>query len=52
MRDRDMPPIEPDPEPDTTDAAEPDDVDSDLDAEDAPAMIDEHGDILGEGEKS
>ncbi|MET0297086.1 MAG: hypothetical protein ABW024_06765 [Microbacterium sp.] len=37
------PPIEPGPEPDTTDAAEPDDTDARLDPEHAPDMLD-HGD--------
>jgi len=46
MDDRGMPPVEPGPEPDTTDAAEPDDTDARLDAEDAPAMLDEEaGDV-------
>jgi hypothetical protein len=33
-------PIEPGPEPDTTDAAEPDDTDARIDREDEPEMID------------
>jgi hypothetical protein len=42
------PPIEPGPEPDTTDAAEPDDTDAPLDAEDAPTMIEGDGTVVGE----
>ncbi|MBD8023499.1 hypothetical protein [Microbacterium gallinarum] len=41
MTDASLPPDEPGPEPDTTDAAEADDIDDELDAEDAPAMIEE-----------
>lgn len=48
MDDNVKPPIEPGPEPDTTDAAVPDDTDSHLDAEDAPMMLDESGDVLDE----
>lgn len=44
-----LPSSEPGPEPDTTDAAEPDDTDADLDSEDAPTMMergDEHVDAM------
>lgn len=44
--DRSLPPITPGPEPDTTDAAEPDDVDARLDAEDAPPMVDGDGEVV------
>ena len=37
--DENKPPIEPGPEPDTTDAAEADDTDARLDSEAAPEMI-------------
>ncbi|MFB8386833.1 hypothetical protein ACFC3F_06800 [Microbacterium sp. NPDC055910] len=42
MDDRSIP-REPGPEPDTTDAAEPDDTDARLEPEDAPAILDEEG---------
>lgn len=42
------PPIEPGPEPDTTDAAEADDTHAPLPPEDAPAMIDEGDDHVDE----
>lgn len=41
MTDEKKPPIEPGPEPDTTDAAEADDADDELDPEDAPVMLDD-----------
>ncbi|MCH6229987.1 hypothetical protein MK786_04455 [Microbacterium sp. CFH 31415] len=41
MTDASLPPNAPGPEPDTTDAAEADDIDDELDPEDAPVMIEE-----------
>lgn len=43
---RTLPPIAPGPEPDTSGADEPDDVDAPLDDEDAPAMVDGDGEIV------
>lgn len=45
MTDALLPPVEPGPEPDTTDAAEPDDVDAAPEAEDAPALLHEDGSV-------
>ncbi len=45
MTDAQLPPREPGPEPDTTGAAEPDDIDAPLDAEDAPTLVHEDGSV-------
>lgn len=45
MTDAQLPPREPGPEPDTTDAAEADDVDAHVEAEDAPALLHEDGSV-------
>lgn len=37
---------EPGPEPDTSDAAVPDDTDSRIEAEDAPKIVEEHGESV------
>lgn len=44
--DEKRPPIEPGPEPDTTDAAEADDVDARIEPEDAPDILDDGEDHL------
>ena len=49
MDDKTNPPIEPGPEPDTTDAAHRvDEDDTGLDAEDAPAMLDSDSSVIEE----
>lgn len=50
MDDTQRPPIDPGPEPDTSNAAEPDDTESEFDAEDAPVMIDENREIVPESD--
>ena len=45
MSDLTLPPQEPGPEPDTTTAAEGDHPDDELEPEEAPAMIEEDGDV-------
>lgn len=48
MSNAQLPSRDPGPEPDTSDAAEPENPDERLDAEDAPVMIDENGTIDAE----
>lgn len=45
MTDAQLYPIQPGPEPDTSDAAEPDDIDAAPEAEDAPALLQEDGSV-------